>query len=90
MTNKDESNEYIFIENEDGVDEKYEIFYEFETDDNRYILLVAADIPEEEEEAEVYAFKYIEEGEFVRLETIESDEEWEMIEDVFNTLDQEW
>ncbi len=90
MIERDENSEYIFIENEDGEDEKYEIFYEFETDEDRYILLFPADLPEDENEAEVYAFKYIEEGEFVRLETIESDEEWEMIEEVFNTLDQEW
>lgn len=86
MVKNDDNSEYIFIENEDGSDEKYEILYEFDAKDNHYILLVLADLPEDEEEAEVFAFRYITEGEDIRLEVIESEDEWEIVEEVFNTL----
>ena len=89
MIRDDGNGEYIFIENEDGSDEKYDILYEFEAEDNHYILLVLADLPDDEEEAEVFAFKYVTVGEEVRLELIETEEEWEMVEEVFNTLTDE-
>jgi uncharacterized protein YrzB (UPF0473 family) len=81
-----ENEEFIFIENEDGSDEKYEILYEFEAEDTDYILLILADLPDDEDEAEVFAFRYVKEGEDLRLEVIESEEEWEIVEEVFNTL----
>ncbi len=89
MIRDDGNGEYIFIENEDGSDEKYDILYEFEAEDNHYILLVLADLPDDEKEAEVFAFKYVTVGEEVRLELIETEEEWEMVEEVFNTLTDE-
>lgn len=86
MAESDGNQEYIFIENEDGSDEKYEILYEFEAEGNNYILLILADLPEDETEAEVFAFRYIEVGEEIRLEVIESEDEWAIVDEIFNTL----
>lgn len=69
---------------------KFEVIYEFEADGgNKYIFLVPADLPEEEEEAEVYVFRFDEQGDDIQLYPIEDDNEWDMIEEVFNTLDDE-
>jgi len=85
-----EEREYIFIPDEDGNEEKFEVIYEFEAENNKYILVVPTDLPDDEEEAEVYAFRYDEEGEDVKLYTIEDEKEWDLIEEVFNTLDHEF
>ena len=90
MTNHEEEKEYIFIPDDEGNDEKFEILYSFETDDEKkYLLVVPADLADDEEEAEVYAFRYEEENDDLQLFTIETDEEWDMIEEVLNTLDPE-
>lgn len=90
MANEQEERDYIFVEDDDGNEEKFEVVYDFEAEGNNYIFLVPTDIPDEEEEAEVYAFRYVEEGDDFKLFTIDSDEEWDMIEEVFNTLDNEF
>ena len=90
MENVQEEREYIFIESDEGIEEKFEVVYDFEVEGNNYIFLVPSDAPDEEEEAEVYVFRYEEVGEDVKLFTIESDDEWNMVEEVFNTLDQEY
>jgi uncharacterized protein YrzB (UPF0473 family) len=41
---------------------------------------------EESESEEVYAFRYEEDGDDLKLYTIDSDEEWEIVEETFNTL----
>ncbi|MNW55670.1 hypothetical protein D3C74_333490 [compost metagenome] len=41
---------------------------------------------DDEEGEEVYAFRYEEDGDDLKLYTIESDEEWEIVEETFNTL----
>lgn len=90
MENEQKERDYIFIEGDNGVEEKFDVVYDFEIEGNNYVFLVPSDTPDEEEEAEVYVFRYEEEGEDVRLFTIESDDEWNMVEEVFNTLDQEY
>lgn len=89
MKNSEEK-DYIFIPDEEGNDEKFEILYEFDHEDKKYILLVPADLEDEEEEAEVYAFRYEESKNGIELQTIEDEEEWDMIEEVFNTLNHEF
>jgi len=46
---------------------------------------VPVDAPDGEEE-EVYAFRYEEDGDDLKLYTIEDEEEWNMVEETFNTL----
>jgi len=87
---QDVEREYLFIPDEEGNEEKFEIIYEFEVEDKKYILVVAADSDEDEEEAEVFAFRYEDDGQDMRLFPIENDEEWDLVEEVFNTLDYEF
>ncbi len=90
MNNEQEERDYIFVEDDNGKEEKFEVVYDFEAEGNNYIFLVPSYIPDEEEEAEVYAFRYEEEGDDIKLFTIESDDEWNLVEEVFNTLDNEF
>ena len=91
MDNKMDEQEYIFIPDDEGNEEKFEIVYQFDYENNQYILLTPADLEEDEEaEADVYAFRYEENEDGIRLYTIEDEKEWDMIEEVLNTLDNEF
>lgn len=81
--------EYIFIPDDEGNEEKFEIIYQFDYEDKKYLLVTPAD-QDDEVEAEVYAFRYEESGEGMELYTIQSDEEWDIIEEVLNTLNDEF
>jgi len=85
-----EEREYIYIADDDGNEEKFEVIYQFDAEGKHYILLVPANLPEDEQEAEVYAFRYEEEGEGLNLYMIEDEKEWDLIEEVFNTLNDEF
>lgn len=83
--------EYVFIPDDEGNEERFEVIYKFEVDETgkKYLLLVPADedAEDDDEEQEVLAFRYEEEGEEgLTLYTIETDEEWEIVEEAFNTF----
>jgi uncharacterized protein YrzB (UPF0473 family) len=82
--------EYVFIPDDEGNEERFEVIYKFEVDDTgkKYMLLVPAnDDDEDAQEQEVLAFRYEEDGEEgFTLYTIEDDEEWDMVEEAFNTF----
>ena len=87
---KDTETEYLFIPDDNGEDQKFEIIYEFDHEDKNYLLVIPADLDDDSEEAEVLAFRYEEDKDGLQLFTIEDDQEWDMIEDVFNTLNHEF
>ncbi|MNJ76917.1 hypothetical protein D3C77_743030 [compost metagenome] len=60
--------------------------FEVDGSDAKYMMVVPLDSDEDEEAEEVYAFRYEEDGDDLKLYTIESDEEWEIVEETFNTL----
>ncbi len=83
--------EYVFIPDDDGNEERFEVIYKFEVDETgkKYMLLVAAseEDTDDEEEQEVLAFRYEEEGEEgLTLYTIDNEEEWDIVEEAFNTF----
>ena len=82
-----EEPEIIYIPDEEGNEEEFEVIMKFELDDSdkKYMMLVPVDAPDGEE-AEVYAFRYEEDGDDLKLYTIEDEEEWNMVEETFNTL----
>ncbi|MCM3701541.1 DUF1292 domain-containing protein [Paenibacillus macerans] len=86
----EEEPEIIYIPDEEGNEEEFEVIMKFEVDgsDNKYMMVVPLDSDqnEDEEGEEVYAFRYEEDGDDLKLYTIESDEEWEIVEETFNTL----
>lgn len=90
MANED-NNEYepeiIYIPDEEGNEEEFEVVMKFEMDDTdkKYMMVVPMD-SEDEEEDEVFAFRYEEDGDDLKLFTIEDEEEWKLVEETFNTL----
>lgn len=88
-----EENERIIIPDENGEEHLFEVLYTFDVEENNqtYIALAPAEA-EDDDEVEVYAFRYEEaesEEDDLALFPIESDEEWEMVEEVLNTLIEE-
>ena len=81
--------EHITIVDEHGNEELYEILFTFDSEDfgKSYVLVYPAGIPEEDE-VELQAFSYVEneDGTEGDLEPIETEEEWDMIEEVLNTF----
>ncbi|MEF2248290.1 MULTISPECIES: DUF1292 domain-containing protein [unclassified Paenibacillus] len=86
-----EEPEIIYIPDEEGNEEEFEVIMKFEVDnsDAMYMMVVPL-ISENEEEDEVYAFRYEEDGDDLKLYTIEDEEEWNMVEETFNTLMGDW
>lgn len=79
--------EIIYIPDEEGNEEEFEVIMKFEVEgsDNKYMMVVPLD-GEDDETDEVYAFRYEEEGDELKLYTIDDEEEWNMVEETFNTL----
>lgn len=91
MTKNDEINleepEIIYIPDEEGNEEEFEVIMKFEVDgsEQKYMMVVPVNA-EDDETDEVYAFRYEEDGDDLKLYTIEDEEEWNMVEETFNTL----
>ncbi|UVI28064.1 DUF1292 domain-containing protein [Paenibacillus spongiae] len=83
-----EEPEIIYIPDEDGNEEEFEVVMKFEVDgsDQKYMMVVPLSESEDDEADEVYAFRYEEDGDDLKLYTIEDEEEWNMVEETFNTL----
>lgn len=78
-----EVGEVITIEEEDtGTARDFRIMYIFEIEDRQYLVLVPVD-QEEQEEYDVHFLRYAGDG---MLEAIEDEEEWQQVEDTFETL----
>ena len=78
--------EIIYIPDEDGNEEEFEVIMKFEVDgsDAQYMMVVPLDGDEEVDE--VYAFRYEEDGDDLKLYTIDDDAEWSIVEETFHTL----
>jgi uncharacterized protein YrzB (UPF0473 family) len=89
INNNDEDEaEIIYIPDDEGNDEAFEVIMRFELDDGtdrKYMMVVPAD-EDGDEEQEVFAFRYNEENEEIQLFPIEDQAEWDMVEETFNTL----
>ena len=82
--------ERIIIPDEKGEEHLFEVLFTFDVDDTKqsYIAVVPVE-QKDDEEVEVYAFRYEEKGEEdndLALFPIESDQEWEIVEEMLNTL----
>ncbi|MDF2723936.1 MAG: hypothetical protein K0Q59_3611 [Paenibacillus sp.] len=91
---KFEEPEIIYIPDEEGNEEEFEVIVKFEMESgqfagNKYMMVVPVETDEEGAEAdEVYAFRYEEDenGDDLQLFTIDNEEEWDEVEETFNTL----
>jgi uncharacterized protein YrzB (UPF0473 family) len=77
--------EIIFITNEDGEEEEFEVLMRFEVEDTGKNYMMVVPIEGDPNVDEVYAFRY-EENEELQLFLIEDEEEWAIVEETFNTL----
>ncbi|WP_442603535.1 DUF1292 domain-containing protein [Paenibacillus sp. KN14-4R] len=86
--NNMEEPEIIYIPDDEGNEEEFEVIMKFDVDgsDKKYMMVVPVDGDEETDE--VYAFRYEEDenGDDLKLYTIENEEEWEIVEETFATL----
>lgn len=89
----DNDHEYITLVDEDGNEELYQILLTFESEEfeKSYVLVHPTSTEDQEEEVEIFAFSYTEadgglEG---QLGDIETDEEWDMIEEVLGAFIEE-
>ena len=85
-----EEKERIIIPDDKGDEHLFEVLFTFDVDetDQSYIAVVPVE-QAEDEEVEVYAFRYEEKAnddDDLSLFPIESDEEWEMVEEMLQTL----
>ncbi|BBI34819.1 DUF1292 domain-containing protein [Cohnella abietis] len=88
LINNEEEAEIIYIADDEGNDEAFEVIMRFELDDGtdrKYLMVVPAE-EDGDEEQEVFAFRYEEENEEIKLFPIEDQAEWDMVEETFNTL----
>ncbi|SIS36725.1 DUF1292 domain-containing protein [Salimicrobium flavidum] len=88
-----EKEERIVIPDENGEEHLFEVLFTFDVEKtgHSYIAVVPAE-QKENEEVEVFAFRYEEkedDEENLSLYQIESDQEWEMVEEMLNTLTDE-
>ncbi|OIJ16620.1 hypothetical protein BKP45_04770 [Anaerobacillus alkalidiazotrophicus] len=84
--------ERIIIPDENGDEHLFEVLFTFdveETGKSYMVLIAAGDEENDEEEVEVHAFRYEEKGDGdddLSLHPIETDEEWDMVEEMLNTF----
>ncbi|MCJ8011670.1 DUF1292 domain-containing protein [Paenibacillus sp. KQZ6P-2] len=83
----EEEPDIIYIPDDEGNEEEFEVIMKFEVDgsDSKYMMVVPLEAGDEDTD-EVYAFRYEEDGEDLKLYMIEDDAEWEIVEETFNTL----
>ncbi|MDL4841455.1 DUF1292 domain-containing protein [Aquibacillus rhizosphaerae] len=84
-----EEKERIIIPDENGEEHLFEVLFTFDVDQTgqTYIAVVPVE-QKDDEEVEVFAFRYEDQAneDDLSLFQIESDEEWEMVEEMLNTL----
>lgn len=84
-----EEKERIVIPDENGEEHLFEVLFTFDVEQNQqsYITVVPVDQVDAEEQ-EVFAFRYEEKDneDDLALFAIETDEEWEIVEEMLNTL----
>lgn len=87
---KVEEKERIIIPDENGEEHLFDVLFTFDVDETNKSYLVAVPAEQaEDEEVEVFAFRYEESEEDeddLTLFQVETEEEWDMIEEMLATL----
>lgn len=76
--------QFIILTDEDGNEVEYEVIVALEAEDGKKYMFISAG-PGDEENEDVLAFRYEEDSEDVTLFPIENEEEWIMVEAMFNS-----
>lgn len=92
MTDKQKQPEedLITLIDEEGNEELYHILFTFHSDDfdKSYAIIYLAEASVEDDEVELFAYSYTEDedGQAGELQAIETEEEWDMIDEVVATF----
>ncbi|WNF37639.1 DUF1292 domain-containing protein [Bacillaceae bacterium IKA-2] len=92
---KNQERERIIIPDENGDEHLFEVLFTFDVDETEksYMVLIAAgEEDSDDDEVEVHAFRYEEKGDSdddLTLHPIETDEEWNIVEEMLNTFSEE-
>ncbi|AIF43347.1 DUF1292 domain-containing protein [Virgibacillus sp. SK37] len=85
-----EEKERIIIPDENGEEHLFEVLFTFDVDETNQSYIAVVPVEQtEDEEVEVYAFRYEEQekdDDDLSLFPIDSEEEWNMVEEMLNTL----
>ncbi|MCM3716959.1 DUF1292 domain-containing protein [Fictibacillus phosphorivorans] len=88
-----EERERIIIPDENGDENLFEVLFKFDVDQTGKSYMVTIPVSDSEDddtdEVEVFPFRYEEKGEAdddLALFPLETDEEWDMIEEMLNTF----
>ncbi|AST98175.1 MULTISPECIES: DUF1292 domain-containing protein [Shouchella] len=90
-----EEKERFVIPDENGTEHLFDELFRFtvdETEKSYMVLVPVGEEEDEEEEVEVFAFRYEEqqnEDNDISFYPVETDEEWDMIEEMLNTFSEE-
>lgn len=76
----------IVLTDENGKEKEYEILASFESDDGKNYVIY---FDEEEEEGSIYAARLEEMDGVEQLLPLETDEEWDMVDEVLRRLDED-
>ena len=80
----EESIIYVTFDDEDDTEVPCSVLDIFECNGREYIAIAPKADVDNEDEAEVYFYRYSEEGEEVKLDDIETDEEWNDVAELFD------
>lgn len=82
--------ERIIIPDENGEEHLFEVLFTFDVDETNHSYIAVVPVEQkDDDEVEVYAFRYEEKDKDendLALFPIETDEEWELVEEMLNTL----
>jgi|SRR5699024_5346218 len=89
--NHDSEQEYITLVDEEGNEDLYQILLTFESEEHEKSYVLVHPVSTEDEEVEIFAFSYTESdgGLEGQLNDIETEEEWDMIEEVLGAFIEE-
>lgn len=83
---EEESIIYVTFDDEDGTEVPCVVLDILECEGREYIAITPKSDVDHEDEAEVYFYRYSEDGEEVKLDDIETDEEWNAVAELFDEV----
>jgi uncharacterized protein YrzB (UPF0473 family) len=86
--------QFITLVDENGNEQLHEVLFTFDSDEfeKSYVFFYpVGSFDDDEEDVDIHVYAYIptEDGGYGPLMQIETDEEWDMVEEVFNTFNED-
>lgn len=88
----EDDQERIIIPDQNGDENLFDVLFYFdvpETDKSYVVVTPAEDASDDSEEEEVFAFRYEGDDDDFKIFPIETDEEWDIVEEMINTFSDE-